>query len=607
MVARTPDYKDGQTIPGTVYRVHRALGSGGMGTVYDVEDTTVGRRYVLKTLHGDLAERADLASRLSREARALAKLQHLNIVEVYTSGTTQDQLHLPYYVMERLDGQSLRTIVSRKGRLPLEQALDLASDLLEALDHAHEHGIIHRDVKPDNIFVTRGRDGRSIAKLLDFGIAKLTQRTNTVQTAGFLGTFRYAAPEQILGREITPRTDLYSAALVLYEMVAGHGPFDDLGSEVDIGKAHVNMAPPPLSRFGPVPADLERLVATMLAKNAQDRPPNAYSVTQSLRELKQKSGAFTPDVHEKPTVAAVVSVRTNLPQQSSGADPAQTRALPPDHDNAAPTRVVPAAGTPALPVTVVVETAVPATPLMADAPQRAPQQATRYDNTKMSAAENSSQQSTLGISTLPLSQRPRALVEALAKHDARPQVAVDLNAQRPSFGQRDEVTAPSVRNAMLASRIPLVAPSDTNNETFAGQTRSSSKQTATTVAMLVALGLLLLTAVGIAIYVVKRPAVAGTTVANTGASTAPQVTAPIPITTVQDTPPTATTVSATVGTTPTATMTSQPAAHSAVSTHHTATAKVSAAPDSKPAPSATATAQKPASTDSEPHRPGSGL
>ena len=113
-----------------------------MGTVYDVEDTSVGRRYVLKTLHGSLSERADLAARLTREARALAKLQHPNIVEVYTSGTTADHLHLPFYVMERLQGQSLRTVLERKAQLTLEQAYDIEIDLLDALDHAHESGII---------------------------------------------------------------------------------------------------------------------------------------------------------------------------------------------------------------------------------------------------------------------------------------------------------------------------------------------------------------------------------------------------------------------------------------------------------------------------------
>ena len=297
MSSRAPEYQPGQAIPGTVYRVHRVLGAGGMGTVYDVEDTTVGKRYVLKTLHGDLADRADLAARLAREARALAKLQHPNIVEVYTSGTTQDALRLPYYVMERLQGQSLRTVLERKGRLTVEQACDIGIDLLDALDHAHEFGIIHRDVKPDNIFITRGRDGRSLAKLLDFGIIKLAGGVSaqTMATGGrFIGTFRYAPPEQILGREVTPRSDLYAAGLVLYEMMAGRGPFDDFTGEMEIGKAHIDVQPPSLSRFAIVNAGTEQLVMSALQKDPALRPRDAFTFASALRDLKKQLAAFSP-------------------------------------------------------------------------------------------------------------------------------------------------------------------------------------------------------------------------------------------------------------------------------------------------------------------------
>jgi len=316
MGARTPDYQSGQLIPGTVYRVHRVLGAGGMGTVYDVEDTSVGRRYVLKTLHGDLADRADLAARLSREARALAKLQHPNIVEVYTSGTTQDKLKLPFYVMERLQGQSLRTAIERKGRLTLEQAYDIAIDLLDALDHAHEFGIVHRDVKPDNIFITRGRDGRSLAKLLDFGIIKLAG-SSTMHTGGrFIGTFRYAPPEQILGREVTAQSDLYSAALVLYEMIAGRGPFDDFAGEVEIGKAHIELPPPPVSRFAQVPPELDALILSALDKKLENRPKDAFTFASAIRELKRKLASRIGDVGQQATVEGVVS---QVAPPSSGA------------------------------------------------------------------------------------------------------------------------------------------------------------------------------------------------------------------------------------------------------------------------------------------------
>ncbi len=307
MAERTPDYQPGQMIPGTVYRVHRVLGAGGMGTVYDVEDTTIGKRYVLKTLHGDLADRADLAARLAREARALAKLQHPNIVEVYTSGTTQDTLRLPYYVMERLQGQSLRVALERKGRLTLEQSYDIAIDLLDALDHAHEFGIVHRDVKPDNLFITRGRDGRALAKLLDFGIIKLA--TGSTQHTGgrFIGTFRYAPPEQILGRDVTAQSDLYAAGLVLYEMLAGRGPFDDFAGEVEIGKAHIDVQPPPLSRFVQVPPEVERLVASSLDKKPENRPKDAFSFASALRELKKQLASRVKDVGAQATVEQVVT------------------------------------------------------------------------------------------------------------------------------------------------------------------------------------------------------------------------------------------------------------------------------------------------------------
>ena len=320
MPSRAAEYQPGQAIPGTVYRVHRVLGAGGMGTVYDVEDTSVGKRYVLKTLHGDLADRADLAARLAREARALAKLQHPNIVEVYTSGTTQDSMRLPYYVMERLQGQSLRTVLERKGRLTVEQACDIGIDLLDALDHAHEFGIIHRDVKPDNIFITRGRDGRSLAKLLDFGIIKLASApsSQTMATGGrFIGTFRYAPPEQILGREVTPRSDLYAAGLVLYEMIAGRGPFDDFTGEMEIGKAHIDVTPPTLSRFAIVNAGTEQLVMSALQKDPALRPRDAFTFASALRDLKKQLAAFSPS---KSSQAA--TVEQVVAQPASAARPA---------------------------------------------------------------------------------------------------------------------------------------------------------------------------------------------------------------------------------------------------------------------------------------------
>src|SRR5277367_1023776 len=241
------DYEPNKVIPGTVYQVIRLLGQGGMGTVYEVEDTTVGKRYVLKTLHANLRDRKEIAARINKEARVLARLSHPNIVEVVTAGVTGDDLRLPYFLMQKLNGHTLRSVLSAKGRLPLETAYSIAIDLLDALDHAHALGVIHRDVKPENIFLHRGPNETHQTKLLDFGVMRMLSSDQPQTGARFVGTLRYAPPEQLRGGQITPRTDLYAAGLVLYEMLAGGGPFDDQTTDRRIANAHLQKAPPPLS------------------------------------------------------------------------------------------------------------------------------------------------------------------------------------------------------------------------------------------------------------------------------------------------------------------------------------------------------------------------
>src|SRR5579859_740759 len=287
MVDRARDYQPGERVPGTVYQVGRLIGAGGMGTVYDVEDTTIGKRYVLKTLHPQLGAREDLARRMQNEARTLARLHHPNIVEVFTAGVTGDDMRLPYYVMERLNGQSLRLVLDKKGQLELPHAYHIAIDLLDALDHAHDKGVIHRDVKPDNIFLHRTSAGVTVTKLLDFGIiSQLDARTR--ETAGrFLGTLRYAAPEQLRGDKASPKVDVYAAGLVLFEMVAGRGPFDDAGDPHKIAAAHLHKPAPLLSHFVVVPPELDSLVNAALSKLPEHRPRDAFSFAASLRNLKK--------------------------------------------------------------------------------------------------------------------------------------------------------------------------------------------------------------------------------------------------------------------------------------------------------------------------------
>ncbi len=316
MATRARDYQPGEEVPGTVYKVVRLLGVGGMGTVYDVEDLSIGKRYVLKTLHPQLGAREDLARRMQNEARTLARLNHTNIVEVITAGVTGDELKLPYYVMERLNGQSLRLVLEKKGQLELPHAYHIGIDLLDALDHAHDKGVIHRDVKPDNIFLHRTSGGMTVTKLLDFGILSLLDATQHETAGRFLGTLRYAAPEQLRGDKPTPKVDVYAAGLVLYEMIAGRGPFDDEGDQHKVAAAHIHKPAPRLSTFVVIPRELDALVSAALAKLPGQRPRDAFSFAASLRNLKKAlSGASADNSTENRATAAAV-VNADLPVAS---------------------------------------------------------------------------------------------------------------------------------------------------------------------------------------------------------------------------------------------------------------------------------------------------
>ena len=289
-MSRKRDYQPGELVPGTVYQVERVLGAGGMGTVYDVEDTTIGKRYVLKTLHPELGARQDLARRMQAEARALARLQHPNIVEVFTAGVTGDDMKLPFYVMERLSGQSLRYVLQKRGNLDLGHAYHIAIDLLDALDHAHDKGIVHRDVKPDNIYLHRTPNGVTVTKLLDFGIMSVLEGGRGETGGRFLGTLRYAAPEQLQGQKPSAKMDVYAAGLVLFEMIAGRGPFDDDDDPAKVAAAHIHREAPLLSRFAAVPESLVSIVRATLAKDPDRRPRDAFSLASQLRTLKKALG-----------------------------------------------------------------------------------------------------------------------------------------------------------------------------------------------------------------------------------------------------------------------------------------------------------------------------
>jgi len=321
------DYQPNKIIPGTVYQVIQLLGQGGMGTVYEVEDTTVGKRYVLKTLHAALRDRKELAERLHKEARTLARLSHPNIVEVVTAGMTADALKLPYFVMQKLNGHTLRSVLHAKGGLPLETAYSIAIDLLDALDHAHAIGVIHRDVKPENIFLHCGPNEAHQTKLLDFGVMRIMSTDRSQTGARFVGTIRYAPPEQLRGGHVTPRTDLYAAGLVLYEMIAGAGPFDDEANDRAIAKAHMDKNAPPLATRATVPPALDALLVSALAKDPDARPRDAFTFASQLRALSREAASARGSSPSYGSVDAVIGglhktpSPTNLNDSTRGRTP----------------------------------------------------------------------------------------------------------------------------------------------------------------------------------------------------------------------------------------------------------------------------------------------
>jgi TolB-like protein len=268
------------------YKIVRLLGSGGMGVVYLAEHKELGRKAVIKFVHGRLSDRDELATRFFLEAKAAASIRHPGIVDVFDYG--RDDQGSPYIVMEFLDGESLRARLRREHPLPTDLGVALAQQIASALGAAHEAGVIHRDLKPENIFVVRDRESPSgvRAKVLDFGLAKPIARGEQAltRTGTFVGTPVYMAPEQCRGREIDHRADIYALGCVLFEMVCGRVPFlDDTVGELII--AHNSMAPPsPRSLVPALPPALERTILRALAKSPADRQATMAEFAAELGE-----------------------------------------------------------------------------------------------------------------------------------------------------------------------------------------------------------------------------------------------------------------------------------------------------------------------------------
>jgi serine/threonine protein kinase len=306
-----------QTLGGR-YRMESPLGQGGMAQVFKGTDTVLGRPVAIKILAPQYAKDPSFVERFRREAQSAARLNHPNVVGVYDTGS-DDGTH--YIVMEYIEGRTLADFLSNGGRLLPERAVELASSVCVALSEAHKAGIVHRDIKPGNVMVTRGGE----VKVMDFGIARAATAETVTATATVLGTASYLSPEQAQGKPVDARSDIYSLGVVLYEMLTGRVPFGG-DSAVAVAYKHVQEPPEPPSRLNPdVSPSLEAVVMRALAKNPDNRYQTAEEFCADLDRIRRGMPvAATPLLSETQVVAAPVTA-TRVQQPTGALPPEEQR------------------------------------------------------------------------------------------------------------------------------------------------------------------------------------------------------------------------------------------------------------------------------------------
>lgn len=301
------------------YELLERVGGGGMADVYKAQDRLLDRPVAVKILHAQFQSDEEFIEKFHREAQAAARLSHPNIVNIYDVGVSGDD---HYIVMEYVPGRTLKELIQQKGHLSPEEALTITGEIAEALAHAHAHGLVHCDIKPHNILMMNGQT----AKVADFGIARAVTESTMTYSGNVIGSVHYFSPEQAKGTMITPKSDVYSLGVVLYEMLTGELPFTG-ENPVSIAMKHLQDEPTPVRRIDPdIPPVVEALVSRMMAKDPAMRPSSeevVHEVEQAKAMMNGSAPAAAPDPYATQVLPRVgAAAPGGIPSRRAAQQPA---------------------------------------------------------------------------------------------------------------------------------------------------------------------------------------------------------------------------------------------------------------------------------------------
>ncbi len=327
-------------IAGTVllgqFQVEEAVGAGGMGVVYRAYQAELDRHVAIKVLHPELVKNRDAVRRFQREAKVATALNHPNLVRVFLFGQLDDGSL--YLVMEFLDGVPLTRLVHERP-LSLERALHITAQVCDGVGTAHAQGIVHRDVKPENILIVERRGDPDFVKVLDFGVARLLwgDQSAMTQSGVIFGTARYISPEGAAGEPTDARSDVYSIGVMLYQLLVGHTPFHG-DTPVALLMKHINTAPPNIRDEADVPEALAALIMRCLDKNPQARPDDASALATELREIAKTLDIRVREPHQASTTSGSIELSRAIQERAESVPPAKPRSEASESQARAPTK-----------------------------------------------------------------------------------------------------------------------------------------------------------------------------------------------------------------------------------------------------------------------------